>query len=314
MPGVEAVGWSSVAPLGVGVLKDFRVQAGARATSDAAEFAIAIVSPGYFSAIGMPLVEGRAFDTRDAVRSEQVTVVDEQLARRHFGAMAVGQFLVDPNAPPWRNTWRIIGVVGSPRQRALQNATPLTAYFTLTQETMPRGYVFVRFANEAAPLLDTLQRAVNGVPGLEVDRPVTLKTYLAGRLALDRLITALVGTCGVLALLLSMIGVYGVMIDAVQRRTREIGLRVALGAARMQVARLVMTEALLLCAVGIAAGLVLSVAGDKLSATVLNGVAPLQVTAICTAPAILIAMIAAAAVVPLRRALSVSATIALRAE
>ena len=141
-----------------------------------------------------------------------------------------------------------------------------------------------------------------------------MEAHLSDVLALDRLTTTLVGLCGLVALAMSTIGVYGVMTDAVQRRTREIGLRVALGAGRTQVARLVFKDAVLLAAVGVLIGAAVALAVSYVARSFISGVPSLDVVTLAGVSVALATVIALAAILPLRRALRVHPNIALRAE
>jgi ABC-type antimicrobial peptide transport system permease subunit len=145
-------------------------------------------------------------------------------------------------------------------------------------------------------------------------RASTLETHLSESRALDRLTTTLVGRCGLIALAMATIGVYGIMTDAVQRRTREIGLRVALGARRAHVARLVFTEAVYLALAGLLTGSVVAVGITHMARFAIGTTASLDIVTLAVASGALAAVIAVAAILPLRRALRVSPNIALRAE
>ncbi|MPZ18336.1 MAG: FtsX-like permease family protein [Luteitalea sp.] len=145
-------------------------------------------------------------------------------------------------------------------------------------------------------------------------RASTLEAHLSDSRALDRLTTTLVGLCGLIALAMATIGVYGIMTDAVQRRTREIGLRVALGAGRAHVARLVFTEAIYLAVAGLLVGAAAAVTITHVARSVIGATASLDIAMLAAASGALAAVIAVAAILPLRRALRVSPNIALRAE
>jgi ABC-type antimicrobial peptide transport system permease subunit len=154
--------------------------------------------------------------------------------------------------------------------------------------------------------------AVDG--GVTITRTTTLARHLSEAVALDRLTVTLVGLCGVIALLMAIAGVYGVMSDAVLRRTREIGLRVALGAGRLQVVMLVFAEATSLTIAGVVLGVLAALGLELVAASFVHGVPHLSTRTLVSAPAILGAVVLVAAIAPLRRALAVSPTIALRAE
>ena len=261
--------------------------------------------------LGIEVIEGRAFDAGDGALTGAVAVVDELLARRHFGTSAVGQHLLDADGEPVK----IVGVVRSGRYRTLQDSPQPTVYLPYSQEHLPCGFLFVRTASAPEGMFALIAGKLTALDGgVIITRTTTLEQHLSEALAIDRLTTTLVGLCGIIALLMAMAGVYGVMNDAVVRRTREIGLRVALGAGRPQVVKLVFTEATYLTVTGILVGLAAAVALEQVAATFVHGLPHLNPARLATAPAILALVVALAAIVPLRRALAVNPTIALRAE
>ena len=307
--GVRAVGFAGTAPLGRGPLRQYSIQAGAM-LRDPVELNVTVVSAGYFGAMGIPIIEGRRFEAGDGTRAEPVVIIDELVARRYFGATAVGQHLLDAQG----QRLRVVGVIRSGRYRTLQDAPQPTVYVPLTQEHVACGYLFVRTAEDPAPLLQSIASRVMAVDtGVTINRTLTLERLLSELLVMDRLTTTLVGACGIIALLMGAIGVYGVMSDAVLRRTREIGLRVAIGAGRPQIAWLVFAEALYLTAGGVVAGTLGSLLFKRLAATLVHGLPAVDPLTIAATVAVLASIVLFAAVVPLRRALSVSPTIALRA-
>ena len=162
-------------------------------------------------------------------------------------------------------------------------------------------------------MLDDLRR-VSDSGDDRIKRVATLAALTSESLALDRLTTTLVGASGLIALVMSTMGVYGIMIDAVHRRTREIGLRVALGAAPLRIAWLVLMEAAYPATVGLVIGGVAAVVVGWLGRVFIYGVPPVDVSAVTIVAAALVGIVALAAVVPLRRALRVHPNIALRAE
>ena len=308
--GVAAVGWASIPPLGRSSLRQYAIQAGAKAL-DRVDLAVNVVTPGYFRAMGIPLIEGRLLDDGDGARSEPVAVVDELLARRHFGTSAVGEHLLDVDG----DSIEVVGVVRSGRYRTLQDSPQPTVYLPYWQEHLPCGFLFVRTAADPASMFGIIGGRLTAIDGgVTLPKTTTLEQHLEEALGIDRLTTTLVGLCGVIALLMAMAGVYGVMSDAVGRRTREIGLRVALGAGRPQVVWLVFTEATYLTMTGVLLGVGAAIALEQVAASFMHGLPRMNTTTLATAPAVLAGVVAIAAIPPLRRALAVSPTIALRAE
>jgi ABC-type antimicrobial peptide transport system permease subunit len=291
-------------------VRTYAVQAGAR-VFDRVDFNVTVVNPTYFDTLGITLIEGRHFSADDGALAPAVAVVDELLARRHFGASAVGQHLLSPDGEPVR----IIGVVKSGRYRTLQDSPQPTVYLPYAQAHQACGFLFARSDLDSEALFSTISRTLTRIDaGVSLTRPITIDDYLNEALTLDRLTTTLVAACGLIALLMAMAGVYGVMSDAVLRRTREIGLRVALGAGRPQVVQLVFTQATYLTVTGVATGLGAALALQAIAASFVHGLPRLDLLTIATTPAALVVIVLIAAVPPLRRALAVSPTIALRAE
>ena len=308
---VHTVGWSTIAPLISPTRYEFRIEAGAADVTDAVELEVNVVSPTYFDALGVRLVEGRLFDATDQTLSAPVAIVDEPLARRFFGSAAAGQHLLDADG----TRYEIVGVVRSRRFRTLQDAPRATVYYPVSQHYVAQGNLFVVTRGDATPLVAALPEIMTRIDtAVRITRFVTLDRHLAEALAIDRLTTTLVGVCGVMALLMAVIGVYGVMNDAVQRRTREIGLRVALGAARSQVAKLVFIEAVHVSIAGLVAGTVIALVAVRVGGVFVSGVPAWGLKTLGAPPILLALIVVFAAVLPLRRALAVSASIALRAE
>jgi predicted permease len=308
--GVETVGWASTLPLVSGNRHVFRIEGKTADVRDTVEFDTNVVSPDYFRTLSLPCIEGRVFDERDHALAPPVLMVDELLARRYFGPTATRHYLIDVQG----TRLEIVGVVRSGRYRTLQQAPQPTVYYPAAQEYLWRGHLVARTVRDPATLLGAIDQAVRGGNCANVLESSTLETHLADSLALDRLTTTLVGLCGVIALAMATIGVYGVMMDAVQRRTREIGLRVALGARRAQVALLVLMEATYLAAAGLLIGAAAAVAISRLARSRLPGVPSVDVVMLTVTSSALAVVVMLAAIVPLRRALRVNPTIALRAE
>jgi predicted permease len=308
---VVQVAWSSSLPLDRGQRNRFRIESRASEAIDTREFDTNVVSPGYFDVLSLRLVEGRTFNASDTALSNPVVVVDELLARRHFGAEALGHHLVDTQG----RRLEIIGIVRSGRYRTLQQPPQPTVYYPMSQEYLWAGHLIVHTSTDPAKLLGVLRTTAEMTgTGNVVKRAATLEARLSESLSLDRLTTTLIGACGIIALAMSTLGVYGIMMDAVQRRTREIGLRVALGAAPRHIASLVFLEATYPAAVGLVLGTVTAMALGRAAQSFLYGVPPVGLVGFLAAAVGLAAVIVIAAVVPLSRALRIHPNIALRAE
>jgi putative ABC transport system permease protein len=311
VPGVESAGWTSTLPLGRGNRRPFHLEGASVSVRDLVEFDTNVVSTGFFRTMSVPCIEGRLFTDDDRMLSPQVVVVDELLARRYFGVSAVGRELWNDRG----EQVRIVGVVRTGKHRTLQSPPQPTVYFPMTQDYLYRGHLVVRTNRDPALILEHLRLALNEVgDGAAVQRSATLTSYLRDSIALDRLATTLVGVCGLIALAMATVGVYGVMTDAVARRTREIGLRMALGAGRSQVVRLVFTEVMSMTIAGMASGTLLTLGMSYLARWLLFDAPSLDLLTVLLVGAALAIIVIVAAFVPLRRALAVSPNVALRTE
>jgi putative ABC transport system permease protein len=188
-------------------------------------------------------------------------------------------------------------------------------YFPLSQRHLGQLHVLVRTDGDPGKFLAAMTRELQAVDErVTVIEGTTFERHLAEALSLDRLATTIVVACAVVALVLATIGVYGVIADAVRRRTAEIGLRIALGANRAQVLRLVFSEGLNLTLAGVVAGVVAAMLLRRVAAVFVHGLPPVDVVSLVIVPGVLALVVASAAAIPTRRALRISPTIALRAE
>ncbi len=311
LAGVEAVGWASKLPVSRASKQQFRLEGGSAEVTDTVEIETNVVTAEYFRALVLQCVEGRLFETTDSVRAPPVAIVDELLAQRYFGRTAVGGHLIDVKD----TRLEIVGVVRTARYRTLQQAPQPTVYYPSSQEYLYQGHAIVRTTSDSATVLPSLDGAVNQAgQGATLLQTSTLDAYLADALAVDRLITTLIGVCGLIALAMSAVGIYGVMSDTVRRRTREIGLRVALGARPLQIGRLVFGESMRLAGLGLLCGLTAALAVTIIARMFFYGVPPLNLATLAGVVAALAVVVGLAAIGPLGRALRVNPIIALRDE
>jgi putative ABC transport system permease protein len=311
LPGVEAAAWANTLPLSRGNRFSFGLVGKSEDVTDTLAFETNVVSPDYFRVLRLTCVEGRLFDERDHALAPPVAIVDELLARRYFGEAAVGHHLIGQRGA----RIEIIGVVRSGAYRTLQQTPQPTVYFSSTQDYLFRGHLLVRTSADPVPQLETIERTVDAVgEGEVILGTTTVERHVSESLTIDRLTTTLVGMCGLIALAMATIGVYGTMADAVQRRTREIGLRVALGAGRFQVAKLIVMEAISLAFSGILIGIIAAFVVSRFVDAFVTPVPAVDWPSLSAATAALAIAVSIASIVPLRRALSVSPMIALRAE
>jgi putative ABC transport system permease protein len=267
----------------------------------------------YFRTMGIPIIRGRGFAESDRETSEPVAVVSEAVARRAWpGQDAVGKRIKywGPDTLTWRT---VIGVAGDIRFRSLREATP-TIYLPYRQAYWQIQFA-MRTSVDVAPLVETIrQRAREVDPELSVWNIEPMADALAGQLAQPRLSTLMLSAFAAVALLLAAIGLYGVMASAVREQTREIGVRMALGATPARVRGSILGRALGMTAAGAAAGLVGALVASRLLGGLLFEVGPadpLTLTGVC----LLLGTVGAlAAWLPARRATRIDPAQALRAE
>ena len=310
LPGVEAVGLSDTLPLG----RNRTWGAGALGVDyPPGQYPIAyprIVDRGYLQAMQIPLVAGRYFDARDDVPGAGAAIINENLARQLWpGRDPIGQKLAQNGGTT------VIGVVGNVRHSSLEEVAGNEMYFDFHQGEWNAMEMVVRSSRPPAALAPDVRAALAAYdPSLPTGEYYELEGLIDRAVAPRRLITRLLGFFSVLALTLAGTGLYGVIAYSVTQRTPEIGIRMALGAQRADVLRLVLRGGLGLVAVGVAAGLAGAFALTRLLQSLLFGVTahdPLVYAGIAT---LLFAAAVAASLLPALRATRVDPLVALRAE
>jgi predicted permease len=311
LPGVRNAALTLVLPFGGGARRGFDVEGYQRRPGEGRELNINVVSPDYFRTLGIPLLAGRPFDRRDTQESEAVAIVNRPLADRYFGGAALGRTLRDSRG----TTVRIVGVAGAGPAREVHEAPVPTVYYALSQERRPRLALIARTSGDASPLVEAVRRrALTVDTQVPVFRVMTLNALLDEALTTDRLAAALVAAAAAMTLLLAVIGVYGVIAYSVATRSREIGVRVALGATSREVIRLVVAEGLSVTTGGLVAGAFAAVFATKGLQSMLAGVNTVDLATFVVVPVVLTATALAATVVPAWRALSLDPGLVLRAE
>jgi predicted permease len=274
-----------------------------------------VVTPGYFRTIGLPLVRGRDFDARDAVGAPGVAIVSEHLASRLWpGQDPLGKRLsIAGRDGPYLS---VVGVSREALVAGIRERTSSTVYLPRAQSREVADLtLLVRTTGDASRLAGALRSELRSLdPNLPVYGVKTLAQYRREYMAESRNGSTLLGVFGGLALLLASIGVYGVLAFAVSQRTREIGVRMALGAHEHEVVGLFLREGIRRTMLGVAIGLALSVGVARLLASVFLGVTPGDSVAFGGVAALLIAVATLACWVPARRAAKVDPMRALRHE
>ena len=317
LPGVESAGMTSMLPVQCDCNTD-RIQFPGRPDhGEHNEVDERHVSPEYFVALKARLMRGRFFtDAEDASRPG-VAIINQALARKYFpGQDPVGQRIAnDEFGQP--HTWEIVGVVDDVREGPLDVDTAPAEYFPLNQTLDHYFTLAVRTQQDAGALLPELVTTLHQIdPNLGVSDEATMNGKIGGTQAalLHRFSAWLVGGFAAMALVLGVIGLYGVIAYLVSQRTREIGVRMALGAQRGSVYRLVMGQAGWLTGTGLAIGLLCSVGTSMLIRNLLFGVQAWDAVTLGCVAALLGVASMAATFLPARRAASVNPVEALRAE
>ena len=270
------------------------------------------ISPGFFSVVGIPLVTGRDFSWQDSANGRRVIILSQSLARRLFGNdNAIGQ-RVRVGIVADRQDVEVIGVAADARLYDVKNPNMLAVYTPALQDPQANFKCFViRGANVP---YSALKEAVESLGHETLGNMVTLRYITDRALLQERLTATLSGFFGALALLLTAIGLYGLMAYAVAQRVREIGIRVALGAEPGRVMREVIRDGLSLSLRAVAVGLGAAFIATQLVKSLLFGVTPRDPLTLVAAPLLLVAVATVASFVPARRAASVDPMVALRAE
>ena len=314
-PGVEAAGLVNQRPLqGSSMGGGFAIDG--REGNGYADYRV--VDESYFRAMRIPLLQGRGFGTADDSTAPHVTVISQALARELWpGENPIGRRIrplgMDAHASEWLT---IVGIVGDVRHRALGTEPRGTHYVYYRQrpERATAATIVVRTAGDPAPLARRVRETVRAV---SADIPVVTNTMesIVARSVSDRRFTVLVlGIFGALALLLAAVGIYGVLAFSVAQRTREIGIRMALGAAGGSVLRLVARETLVPVVAGLALGTLVAIASTRFVRGMLYGAQGTDPATLAAVTVVLLTAAALASWVPARRAVRVDPIIALRAD
>ncbi len=313
LPGVEAVSLSRRVPLGFGGSSGSSIEVeGYQAAKDENLFAnYSQVSPDYFRSMGIKLRSGREFTVQDTATTPLVAVINEAMANRYWpGKDPVGRRF--SMGGDW---FVVIGVVETSKHRQLNEPPRPFCYMTLEQSYRPDVTIHVRTARDAAAMtaaVRTIMRSLD--PHLPLFNVTTLENHIGAATFSQRLGGSLLAAFGSLALLLAAIGVYGVISFGVNQRTREIGIRMALGARRFEILRMIVGHGSRLMAVGLALGLTAAFFTTKALASLLLGVSASDPATFVGIAVLLAAVSLAAMYIPARRAMRIDPSVALRYE
>jgi predicted permease len=275
------------------------------------------VSPGYFQALEVPVLAGRDFTPADTATSPKVMLVNETFVRRYLkGSSVVGTRLRTVQEPGYPETgYEIVGVVRDTKYSDLREEIPPTSFVPADQHPSPQPWMalIVRTSGDAATTDAAVRRAV-AAEGARSSPAIVLREHVRQGLARERLMSWLSGVFGVIAGLLAAIGLYGVMSYSVARRSNEIAIRMALGAASRDVLSLMLLQATRLLAVGLVIGTVAALAAGRAARTLLFGLEPDDPTTLVGAGILLTTVALIAAYLPAARASRVSPLAGLRSE
>jgi predicted permease len=329
LPGVESVGFTSVLPMegapfnfnSVAMIEGSDLPPGDLPPARR----IKLISPGYLAAMGTRVIAGRDLTWADVDAGGRVALVSEEFARELGGgdpAAALGRRIRTPNeTDDWRE---VVGVVESVKEDALHTAAPSIAYWPAL---MRNAYGGEAFASPAIAFVVRSERAGSAALANEIreaiwsvnrDAPValerTMQSLYGASLARTSFALVLLALASTMALVLGLVGIYGVIAYVVAQRSREIGIRLALGAPQREVRRMFLRQGLVLSAVGVGIGLVMALGVTRLMTSLLFGIAATDVVTYATAVAVIVAAAALASYLPARRAAAIDPIETLKAE
>jgi putative ABC transport system permease protein len=318
LPGVKSVAGIDPLPLSnSNVMAPFVIEgAPVVALADRPEVGVRAITPDYFQTMSIPILQGRSFTEQDRENTPNVLIVNEALANRYWpNQNAVGKrlsFAEDPGKQAWEE---IVGVVGNVKHKDLETEAKPEVYYPYQQSPSNFMSLVVRTTSDPASMIPAIRSQVLSV---DKDQPVsdimTMEQRLAKSVASSRFVMLLLSTFSILALGLAAVGIYGVMAYLVTERTQEIGVRMALGAQKRDVLKLVVRKGMALAVIGAAIGLVASLALTRLMRSLLFEVTPTDWLTFVIASIVLLTVALLACYIPARRATKLDPLIALRYE
>jgi predicted permease len=313
LPDVVSASYSTMVPLGFGghAYADTKVEGYAPAPDEEMSKERVIVGDGYFETMGIPLIEGRAITTDDRAATQRVVVINETFARRYF----LGQDPIGKRVDQGQGWATVVGVAKDGKYQSLDETPAPLAYYPLRQWYAPAFTLHVRTTGQPRALVETLRgsfAATNAsLPFLD---PRTMREHMGAATFRQFFGASMLSIFGSLALLLVALGLYGVLSYAVTQRTRELAIRIALGASSRDVLLLVVRQGLTMAAVGLAVGTGLALVVGRLLQNQLLGASDADPLTFLVIPAMLIVVSLLACLMPARRATKVDPMVALRYE
>jgi len=320
IPGVETAAMTRSLPVEAGAPDGHFFIEDRRTETANADANYSVISPGYLKALRIPLLRGRDFTKQDTEASQPAAIVSEELARVYFaGRDPLGQRIWFDSFGSGQPHWlTIVGIAGDVHEDGLTRAALPQAYTCYTQQSsggmLGGGTLLVRTALPPASVAGAVRQVIRSVNPEAVPNTRTMDSVLAASLAKQRFQMEILGGFAALALLLAAVGLYGVLSHMVTAARSQIGIRLALGAPRSLVFRMIAGRALMLAGMGVVAGTLGCLALRRVMAAVLFGIGPNDPATLAAAIAVLLAVALAAAWIPARRATKVDPMAALREE
>ena len=313
LPGVESVALADWLPLGFegGSSTRFAVDGYQPAPGEPMGAGVSTVSPAYFRTLRIPLVAGREFEERDDVNTPRVVVINQVLADRYFA----GRNPLGLKLDFWSREWLVVGVARTGKYRALNEPSQAFIYVAEPQVGDRSLAAIVRTTGDPHGIARAVERTAVGIdPLLKPVAALTMVEHTAAAFAIPGMAATLLTLLGIVALLLAALGIYGVVANSVNQRTREIGIRMALGAQRLDVLRLFVRQGLYLAGLGIGVGALGTLAAAPVLSSLLIGVTAGDPLTYLAVTALLAGVALIACWLPARRAAKVDPLVALRYE
>ena len=313
MPGVESATLARRLPLTLSgiAFANVAIDGHAPAAGEDTRFNYETIGPHYFKTMRIPLAQGRDVDDRDHQGAQRVVVINTTMSQRFWpGGDALGKRL--KVGADWLT---IVGVANDVKNRSLSERPQPFFYLPLLQDYRSNMILVARTAGDPQRMVPALRSEVTALDAkIPVFEPTTLAEHVGVSLYRQRMAATLLSTFGLLALSLAAVGLYGVTAYMVSQRTRELGVRVAIGATQIDVLTLILRQALFLAAIGIVAGSIVALMVTRFMVNLLFGVGPADPVTFTVIPTVLIAVTVAAAFIPARRAMKLDPLMALRSE
>jgi predicted permease len=319
LPGIRRTSFSMNSPFSGGFGEASPTIEGYQPASGSAPLITGLntLGPHYFETLETPVLLGRDFTGYDSANAPKVAIINQRLAHDIFGDTSpIGRRLSIPTFAGDKSWYSIVGVVADAKSEDLREAVKPMIYVPTEQTVVPAGVTFeVRTARDAAAEAPGVLRAVAQVDGrLSLSGMKTLSDQMDDSLLQERLVASLAGLFGILAVLLASVGLYGVMAYTVSRKTNEIGIRIALGSGRIQIAGMILREALLMVLAGLVLGIPAALATARLMRSQLYGLGPYDPMTLLFAVGLMTGVAVLACYPPATRAMRIDPMAALRYE